>query len=515
MIESRKIVLGFSVSLLCALFSDAFTLPEDEMGGLSSLKRSGSDSQLGKASPPRVRAAASNFSKRMVLPKSPAPGSFLTVGIPVQGSSGGFVLPMLVAGGQPSESPKRLNWSFSTVTIASELPRKPALSISNPPVFFDCFPGKTQTRLVLSIDGGGSRGIIPAYILKALGDSIGEFIHSNRGGIIPEGYTQEPLKAYFDLVAGTSVGALVGAAVVLGKEEDMYENFPEYARKIFGKKHYFRKTFGKRTANPKYKKSGRLSVVEKFTDSLEDEVPEGEREDGASGLKMSSFQQPYFVVPFCCYNTGEPRVVESFDKHNDFYLHDVLMMTSAAPTFFRPHHSTDTKTEDEFSGGDGGIFANNPTLIAYCSAKKKFKDDNIILISLGTGSANNCTSIDKYDFLGKLEWAKKYPELSLLVGAIHVHNLVRYFAQGDERVKYHRLAINNLRDEFSGMDGTSDEFFENLTSSIRASINPGGTFHSVFEDIEKAVNDRVLQRAQEWATEQTARAQVTQAAAGE
>ena len=56
---------------------------------------------------------------------------------------------------------------------------------------------KKETRYILAIDGGGMRGIVPAFILKKMNEELKE------RGIL------RPLYSYFDLVSGTSTGALI------------------------------------------------------------------------------------------------------------------------------------------------------------------------------------------------------------------------------------------------------------------------------------------------------------------
>ena len=56
---------------------------------------------------------------------------------------------------------------------------------------------KKETRYILSLDGGGMRGIVPAFILKKMNEEL-----KNRG-------ITRPLYSYFDLVAGTSTGGLI------------------------------------------------------------------------------------------------------------------------------------------------------------------------------------------------------------------------------------------------------------------------------------------------------------------
>src|SRR5215467_4774625 len=77
--------------------------------------------------------------------------------------------------------------------------------------------GHTGKRRILSIDGGGIRGIIPASTLVALETQLGK-----------------PVREVFDFVAGTSTGALIAAGVAAGvPAARMLEIYTERADEIF------------------------------------------------------------------------------------------------------------------------------------------------------------------------------------------------------------------------------------------------------------------------------------------
>ena len=95
---------------------------------------------------------------------------------------------------------------------------------------------------ILSIDGGGIRGLYPATILKELEARIQE----EKG----EG-TQ--LYEYFDLICGTSTGGIIALAISLGmKASDIQSLYNEYAGEIFGNKRgFWRSIFkSKYSSNP-------------------------------------------------------------------------------------------------------------------------------------------------------------------------------------------------------------------------------------------------------------------------
>ena len=71
-------------------------------------------------------------------------------------------------------------------------------------VFWKQQGGEKRKRFILAIDGGGMRGIIPAYILQMLNKELRKL------------GDERPLYSHFDLIAGTSTGALIAAALSTG-----------------------------------------------------------------------------------------------------------------------------------------------------------------------------------------------------------------------------------------------------------------------------------------------------------
>jgi patatin-like phospholipase/acyl hydrolase len=280
-------------------------------------------------------------------------------------------------------------------------------------------------------------------------------------------------KDCFDMVAGTSVGALVGASLLLGKEGMVYENFQNYAKEIFQKR------MGAFRSHA-YHKSGRKRVISHVIGN--EDLPARD----VGGL---------FVVPFFCYNTGEAKIYQNFGEgFHDFTLFDLLMMTSAAPTYFAPHYCKSITNGNPCSGGDGGLFANNPSLITYILAKKLFPEDPIFFISLGTGEGNRGKSIHYYDKVNLLDWARTYPDISIAATSDSCHGTMEFLSeQSQSNMTYYRLQVK-LGKEDMKMDNTQPEIFESILSSVRSFINRNGERGNDFREIVHILTQIFLQK---------------------
>ncbi|MEM7121950.1 MAG: patatin-like phospholipase family protein [Pseudomonadota bacterium] len=246
--------------------------------------------------------------------------------------------------------------------------------------------------VILAIDGGGVRGLIPALLLKALSDQIATHGGSARGAA-------KPLGRYFDLIAGTSTGALIavglsfaksrGSNVPLATPEELVAFYRERSAHAF-----------RRIRFQKLRRLWRSEYnYEPFASVLEDIV--GER-------RLSETTTPVVLPAYDVHN----RYVRYFNSDaastsdgEDYYLRDVLRATTAAPVYFPPARisAIGGKTEEVFV--DGGLFANNPSLCASTEALRQFGfNRQLIVVSMGTGQANQRYPLHRLESWGAFKW---------------------------------------------------------------------------------------------------------------
>jgi patatin-like phospholipase/acyl hydrolase len=211
---------------------------------------------------------------------------------------------------------------------------------------------------ILSVDGGGIRGILPAMMLAEI-----------------EKETKRPISHLFNMVSGTSTGAIISCGLTITDDglrpkysaSDMIELYATKADQIFQKGYFFQ-------LNPKYQNVGRKKLFKNYFGDLL----------FGSGLND-------ILVPAC--NTthlNQDHLFTHFkaSKHSEEDLfYDVLMATTAAPTYFEPHLIA--KYNGHFI--DGGVHLNNPALEAYLAAshfhkQREANDRKYFVVSLGTGN---------------------------------------------------------------------------------------------------------------------------------
>jgi hypothetical protein len=240
---------------------------------------------------------------------------------------------------------------------------------------------KDRRFRILSIDGGGIKGLFPATVLA-------ELERRYLGG--------ESIAGYFDLVAGTSTGGIIalglGAGLAATAIADLYarrgaEVFPEHANSPIGRIRSW------------WRAKRQFLLYHYEREALERMVNDalGDKLFGASVVRLCipAFEGKHSEV-FVFKTPHHPDY--KFDRFEPMVK--VALATSAAPTYFRPlEHNGYTLV-------DGGVWANNPSMLAVIEALICFDigRDQIDLLSLGCGEDPYIVSNAQMHLGGKFAW---------------------------------------------------------------------------------------------------------------
>ena len=210
---------------------------------------------------------------------------------------------------------------------------------------------------ILALDGGGTRGIYTAQLLAKIEDAFGTRI-----------------KTYFDLIVGTSTGAIIaGAAVSDIPMTDIVALFDTETPHIFRKRWYRIPLF-----LSKYPSEQLAQVIAKHIPA----TPLGEI---ATPLMITSSEIAKSEVQIFRSNYGSPDSEGTPPINKGVCLRDAILASCAAPTFFAP------KSVDNLLLADGCLWANNPSTIAAAEALSVFRKEaqEIRMLSIGTGHSTN------------------------------------------------------------------------------------------------------------------------------
>ena len=214
-----------------------------------------------------------------------------------------------------------------------------------------------DTFHILALDGGGTRGIYTAQLLAKIEQAFGTRI-----------------KTCFDLIAGTSTGAIIaGAAVSDIPMQDIVELFDTETPHIFRRRWYRIPLF-----LSKYPSEQLAKVIAKHIPA----TPLGEI---ATPLMITSSEIARSEVHIFRSNYGSHDSEGTPTTSKEVCLRDAILASCAAPIFFAP------KSIDNLLLADGCLWANNPSTIAATEALSVFGKEarKIRMLSIGTGHSTN------------------------------------------------------------------------------------------------------------------------------
>lgn len=321
-----------------------------------------------------------------------------------------------------------------------------------------------KTFKILSIDGGGIRGVIPPMVLAEI-----------------EARTKQPIASLFDLIVGTSTGGILtlglttpivsGQSIPKFKASDLVKIYTERGEEIF--KRTFFLTSIRSFLDSTYTHKGLEKIAtEKFQDTRLKEV--------IKPVIVTS----YDVENLSTYYFNSRLVVENSAEEN-FLLRDIVRATSAAPTYFEPflYNKFSDRTPASSTFVDGGVFANNPAMLGYVEAKiindqkrqnsetERSRDFNepvlqvapreiaesFFLLSLGTGSVKKSFTHQKTKNWGVLNWARPIVDILMQSSADSIDYQVKHLLPPNPSglPRYIRLTPDEIREEHSDMANAS------------------------------------------------------------
>lgn len=299
---------------------------------------------------------------------------------------------------------------------------------------------------ILSIDGGGIRGVFPAKILTEI-----------EAKLKADGHERWQIHERFDLICGTSTGGILAIALALGvPAKELHELYLEKANIIFGKK----KGFFKQLRYASYERD----ELEALIRSKYKAVTGNNKDPRLIDCKTN------ICIPIYDLLHGQPSVLKNnyhprFTRDYHIPAYKAALATSAAPTYFTPY-SSDFKDlngiNKTFSNKvDGGVIANNPTLLGIIEAQEAFKQDlsNIRVLSLGTGHQKFTDAADRKKW-GILYWMIKNKKT----------RLIDLFMQGQSQIVENLISLMQNGIDKERKDNPSF-IYKRVTTELDESLN--------------------------------------------
>lgn len=259
-------------------------------------------------------------------------------------------------------------------------------------------------KRILALDGGGIRGALTLGFVKKIED------------LLRTRYQKKDLvlSDYFDFIGGTSTGAIIAAALSVGKSADEIATlYQELGGKIFEERTFAGKlgAFGKLLKSTYKKNNLEEALTREFGDI---EICGPELKTGLCILMKRA--DTYGTWPI----TNHPEAIyNKSGDNNRFLLRQLVRASAAAPTFFPLEEIIVGKNGEKGVFVDGGVsMFNNPAYMMFLIATilKGFPfqwpkgEDKVMLVSLGTGFHREKIDLDNVKDLGHY-WASEIPEM--------------------------------------------------------------------------------------------------------
>ena len=236
---------------------------------------------------------------------------------------------------------------------------------------------------ILSIDGGGVRGLIPGAVIVEIEKRMGK-----------------PISQLFDLLSGTSAGGHIALALATPGDDGK----PRWSAQELAA--YYSEAYGRIFDNSGFK----------VLDALKGLTNERYSADGIDAAlnevfgeaKLSEALIEVLITAFEV-ESGEPHFFLRSEARNepkkDHLMSFVARATSAAPTYFEP--AAKFNGEEGVAFLDGALFANNPSMCAFAHAQSLgFDEDEMTIISLGTGAVSRILQYEEVRHWGLANWAR-------------------------------------------------------------------------------------------------------------
>ncbi len=255
---------------------------------------------------------------------------------------------------------------------------------------------KQQPRKILSLDGGGIRGVLTLEILAEIEQQLKQKLGKGN---------DFRLAHYFDYIGGTSTGAIIAAGLSIGMSvQELLDFYVQKGKDMFDKNFLFKQWKSLYESGPLIK-----MLKQTFGEDTTMDVTNGKFLSLLLVVAMNrTTDSPWPISnnPLAKYNDRTRQ-----DCNSQIKLHQLVRASTAAPVYFPPETlqwdpNDPSKT---FVFVDGGVTPyNNPSFLMYRMATQpayklnwEVGENKLLIISVGTGSAP--TTGEYNNLLGSLK----------------------------------------------------------------------------------------------------------------
>jgi patatin-like phospholipase/acyl hydrolase len=301
------------------------------------------------------------------------------------------------------------------------------------------FDPTLKPKRILALDGGGIRGALTLGYLKKI-ETILRTQEKDPGLLLSD---------YFDLIGGTSTGAIIASALAIGKSVDeIITMYMDLGGKIFGEKRNWWNPF----ETQKYLKANYdVSALETSLKATFGDITLASDKIKTGLCIVTKRADTNSVWPLINHPGG--KYFDSKDGQNkNILLWQAIRASAAAPTYFVPQN-IDMGQGQTGAFVDGGVsMSNNPSLTLLMVATLKgfpfhweMGADKLSIVSVGTGYSVFKKFVSEIDDATMLTWAANVPDMLMADASWQNRVILQWLSQSH--------TAENLDGEMGSLDG--------------------------------------------------------------
>ena len=258
----------------------------------------------------------------------------------------------------------------------------------------------------------------------------------------------------FDLFCGTSTGAILALGLASGQTaHELVDLYRKFGPQLFPRK-------PRESKRRRYLRMVRNALRAKYeSEALRDALSE---EFKQTTLRDVLARGKYALVPAFCLTNGAPRIFKTdhghLSAHGSYQLVDVALASAAAPTYFPVHSIPEPRTGAVEDFCDGGVFANDPSMLGYVEALKYLgrpaKDIQLLSVSMPRAFLGRRQRIAPRS-RGFVAWGREAPAIFIDGTAETTHHVLRHIAELNESL-YVRFQLENRSSAGTAVTGLDD-----------------------------------------------------------
>ncbi|MBV5329808.1 MAG: patatin-like phospholipase family protein [Chlorobium sp.] len=351
---------------------------------------------------------------------------------------------------------------------------------------------------VLSINGGGMRGIYAAAYLEALENSFKHRL----------GKDSFDIGKGFDLIVGTSTGAIIGCGLAIGMHpSEIVKLYKDKGQRIFPQKlpsvkskldfsglaDMMLQLFNRPSFLRQGEEALRTALSEAFGDTTIKQVwDERKIALAITAVKMSNYKPYVFKTP---------HNIDSNGRDSNLKLVDVCLASSAAP-LYRSLAAIDSKSDGAYEVfTDGGLWANNPVMVALIEALRILenldrKDKSIEIYCLGSCGKPDGIMIEKDNLARGLQgWKFGGDAAQVSISAQEnafdfiADEIVKYLDRDIKIISFPSGQVNNDLMQYLDLDETREIGLLSLISKANTDADETNNFIRNYPDKGQLIID--------------------------